>query len=277
MGSQQELETLILALRSWCERRGVSQSALSMKLGISVSHLNAILSGRSRPGAALIQKMSSFLIAQQKPLLPAVVFPITRPGEEHTDAQEGDDRRVMPPPPTSSRAPQTNRRAWDRLGMAISAAAILWAGLVLGAYVVTRNDGSSLLRAPGPSIPAAVHTVPVPPRDRAAVPQRAAALPPAPRTTAPSNDIERPWGSAARFEGEPGVLPRFRVVSGILARDVAEQRSKTLFEQGVDAFVRAADDNLAQIQYGAYRSKEIAEEDARHIRVQGYTAVVVRW
>ena len=63
----------------------------------------------------------------------------------------------------------------------------------------------------------------------------------------------------------------------MLARGVAQQRSQSLAEDGIDAFVHRIAGNVAQLQYGAYRSREIAEADAQRIRAQGYTAVVVRW
>jgi transcriptional regulator with XRE-family HTH domain len=84
--AQEDLSVLKLALRSWCERRGRSQSALSMKLGISVSHLNAILSGRAQPGAALIQKIYAFLAAHQKPTPLVVELPLERPLRSAGDA-----------------------------------------------------------------------------------------------------------------------------------------------------------------------------------------------
>jgi hypothetical protein len=67
------------------------------------------------------------------------------------------------------------------------------------------------------------------------------------------------------------------VVSGLLSRDVAELRSRSLADIGIDAFVHMITGNVAQLQYGAYRSRETAEADAQRIRAQGYTAVVVRW
>ncbi len=262
---QYELFKKIALFAEYCERAGSCHDRAALRAGPLYAVVHADIAGAPVPTASRGTSIAPLWTV-------------------HTDAQGGDGRRVMPAPPASSPAPLPWRRAWDRPGMAISAAAILWAGLVLGAYVVTHNDGSSGLPAPAPPLPAAVHIVPVPPRDRAAVLQRAPSRGPqrpassqvtvvirlAPRTPARSDDIEKPEDLAE-------VLPRFRVVSGVLARDVAELRSKTLFEQGVDVFVRATADNLARIQYGAYRSKEIAEEDARRIRAQGYTAVVVHW
>ena len=69
---------LRLALRSRGERRGMSQSALSMRLGISVSHLNGILKGRARPGAALTRRIRDFVVADQKPAPFSVQVPLGR-------------------------------------------------------------------------------------------------------------------------------------------------------------------------------------------------------
>jgi hypothetical protein len=82
-------------------------------------------------------------------------------------------------------------------------------------------------------------------------------------------------GSSGERPRQGDVLPRFRVVSGTLARDVAEHRSRVLAERGVDSFMLVISDNIAQLQYGAYRVRENAEADARRIRTQGYTATVV--
>ena len=268
---QYELFKKIALFAEYCERAGSCRDRAVLRAGPLYAVVHADIAGAPVPAASPGTSIAPLWTV-------------------HTDTHGGDACRVVSPP-APSRAPSPGRRAWDRPGMAISAAVILWAGLVLGAYVVTHNNGPSGLRAPVPPIPAAIHIVPVPPRDRAAVSQRApsggpqrpassvvtVAIRVAPRAPAGSDDIERPSGSAAQLEDLAEALPRFRVVSGVLARDVAELRSKTLFEQGVDAFVRATADNLAQIQYGAYRSKEFAEEDARRIRAQGYTAVVVRW
>jgi len=57
---------LIVRLKTWCVKRGVSQSALAMKLGISASHLNGIINGRAQPGAGLAQKISDHLHADEQ-------------------------------------------------------------------------------------------------------------------------------------------------------------------------------------------------------------------
>jgi hypothetical protein len=67
------------------------------------------------------------------------------------------------------------------------------------------------------------------------------------------------------------------VVSGTLAREIAELRARTLTEQGADAFVRLVSGNVAQLQYGAYRSWLNAEAEAWRLRAQGYTAVIIPW
>ncbi len=279
---QYELFKKIALFAEYCERAGTCHDWASLRTGPLYAVVHADIAGVPIPPASRRTSIAPLWMIRK-------------------DAREGGSRRaarpasppgVATPPPASSRAPQATRRPWDRPGVAICAAALLWAGLVLGAFVVTPNDGSSLLRPPRAVIPAAVHTVPAAPfADRAVVPPPAPssgrhlptsarapeALRPASRTPARSGDVERPWGSEAPPEAEPGGAPRFRVVSGTLARDVAALRSKILSEQGVDSFVRAMTGNRAQLQYGAYRSREIAEEDARRIRAQGYSAVVVRW
>ncbi len=57
---------LIVRLKTWCVKRGVSQSALAMKLGISASHLNSIINGRAQPGAELAQKILDYLRADEQ-------------------------------------------------------------------------------------------------------------------------------------------------------------------------------------------------------------------
>jgi SPOR domain len=81
----------------------------------------------------------------------------------------------------------------------------------------------------------------------------------------------------ARQDVGGGLSLRFRVVSNMLARDVAELQARALAERGIDSSVRTAGGNLARLQYGAYQSREIAEADARRIRAQGYSATVVGW
>jgi hypothetical protein len=81
----------------------------------------------------------------------------------------------------------------------------------------------------------------------------------------------------ARPDGERGRFPRFRVVSGTLARNVAELRARALAGEGADAFVRFMSGNIAQLQYGAYHSLRNAQAEAWRLRAQGYTAVIVPW
>ncbi|GEM_PF-4427895 len=54
---------LAAAMRAWCARRGVSQSALAMRVGISASHLNQIVHGRARPSLELAQRIAAVLEA----------------------------------------------------------------------------------------------------------------------------------------------------------------------------------------------------------------------
>lgn len=170
---------------------------------------------------------------------------------------------------------------WKQSSAAIAAAAVVWVGLVVGAFFLPRFGGPA--RPPRP-----LATVPAGPSHTAAtVPDRRDVQPQIPR---PVRDAPKP---VSRVATEPGAalaprprpspeqerseLPKFRVVSSTLALNVAEHRSKILAEQGVDAFVQERTGRLGRLQYGAYRSRETAEEDAKHLRAQGYTAVVIPW
>jgi hypothetical protein len=178
------------------------------------------------------------------------------------------------------------RRLWEWPNAAIAAAVLLWAGLVLGVFFAPRNGGgppSPTPNVPGPS--GAVSPLPSP------LPDRVAIAPPGPESRRPASQALRTTRRAGRgsvdlprvrkpvsvLEAEPGNLPRFRVVSGTLARGVAELRARTLADSGVDAFVRSIAGNLAQLQYGAYSSRMNAEAEAWHLRAEGYTAVIVPW
>ncbi len=184
------------------------------------------------------------------------------------------------------RVPDADRRPWQRPGFAMTAATLLWVGLVLGAFFAPRNDGVS----PPPSPPIAALPPAAPPReappssDLAPAPSRASESPPVsealrthPRTSGRSGDLQHVRRSEPVPNPEAGDLPRFRVVSGRLARSVAELRARTLADQGADAFVRLVTDHLAQLQYGAYRSRLNAEAEAWRLRSQGYTAMIVPW
>jgi DNA-binding XRE family transcriptional regulator len=57
------LHRLAADLKQLCKQRGLSQSALAMKVGVSTSHLNQIINGRARPSAALLQRILEVLNA----------------------------------------------------------------------------------------------------------------------------------------------------------------------------------------------------------------------
>ncbi|HLJ62099.1 MAG TPA: helix-turn-helix transcriptional regulator [bacterium] len=61
-GAQQSsLFGLRTSVRAWCAEQRVSQSALAMRAGISASHLNQIIRGRSRPSPALAQRIRGLI------------------------------------------------------------------------------------------------------------------------------------------------------------------------------------------------------------------------
>jgi hypothetical protein len=183
-----------------------------------------------------------------------------------------------------ARTPQA-RRLWEWPSAAIAAAVLLWAGLVLGAFFASRNVGGP--PAPAPTIPgpqAAETPLSFPFPDRVAIAPHgpesrpaSAALRTPPRAARGAGDLPRVRRPVSALDAEPSDLPRFRVVSGTLARGVAELRARTLADRGVDAFVRLIAGNLAQLQYGAYRSWLNAEAEAWHLRAEGYTAEIVPW
>ena len=206
---------------------------------------------------------------------------------------EGSGPRMDRAVPSSS--PQTpppgrfepGRRPWNRPGVAISAAVLLWAGLIVGAFFAPPHRLAPL---PSPYVaapPAGHEHNASSPADRAPAaenapvsPAASEALPATPRAHGGSGDLRRRLLQAqtsAHPETEPDGRPRFRVVSGTLARDIAELRARSLAEQGMDAFVRLMAGDLAQLQYGAYRSWMNAEADAWRLRAQGYTAVIIPW
>jgi hypothetical protein len=202
--------------------------------------------------------------------------------------------RRAPPPTITVQAeaspprpgPDADRRLWQRPGFAIAAATLLWVGLVLGAFFGPRNGGVTLPRSPTAALPPAAPTHKASPSpDLAVQPESASgsarvseALRTPPRPSGRSGDLQRVRRTVVPVPTpESGDLPRFRVVSGTLARDVAELRARTLADQGADAFVRLLTGNLAQLQYGAYRSWLNAEAEAWHLRSQGYTAMIVPW
>ena len=60
-GPQSSLFGLRTSVRAWCAQQRVSQSALAMRAGISASHLNQIIRGRSRPSPELAQRIRGLI------------------------------------------------------------------------------------------------------------------------------------------------------------------------------------------------------------------------
>ncbi len=269
---QYEIFKKIALFVEYCERAGCPRERAALKAGPLYAVVHADLTEMASSSGLLRHK---------------VAVSGERAGEEAPGRHEV---RADPPRGLPAARPLGARRAspdpfWKRSGAAIGAAAILWAGLVLGAFFLPRF-GSPV---PGPqpiaSLPAAVgpqDAFPPPGRDDVR-PQTQTPLPvPAGPRSVPSVKgrpgaaamVQRPRPSLEREESD---LPKFRVVSGTLALGVAEHRSRILAEQGVDSFVQERAGKLGRLQYGAYRSRETAEEEAKHFRAQGYTAVVIPW
>ena len=215
----------------------------------------------------------------------------THRGGEAPAVSAASDGLLPAQPPRRDR--HTSRDPfWKRSGAAIGAAAFLWAGLLLGAFLLPRSGNPVFGPRPVASVPAAGHPQDAvsPPRQGEGRPEMQAPLPSAvalhPAPAAEAKPAAPPGAAAPRAaaalprlkpspQAEGTALPKFRVVSGTIALDVAEHRSRILAEQGVDSFVRERAGKVGRLQYGAYRSREVAEEDARHFRAQGYTAVVI--
>jgi hypothetical protein len=187
-------------------------------------------------------------------------------------AQAGAD--ASPP----RRVPDADRRVWQRPGFAMTAATLLWVGLVVGALFAPRNGGVSPPPSPTAALaPAAPTREASPSPDLAFVPPRASGSPRVSEVLRTLRRTDARSGELPHVRREAGDLPRFRVVSGRLARSVAELRARTLADQGADAFVRLVTGNFAQLQYGAYRSRLNAEAEAWRLRSEGYTAMIVPW
>lgn len=198
-------------------------------------------------------------------------------------------RRPVPTAPAETppprRGPKAARRLWEQPGFAIAAAALVWAGLVAGAFFAPWNGGGPSPSTRTAAVPPVVRTpAPPPSPDRAATTHRARGFPPAtealrtpPAASRGSGKLEQIRRPSSLLTAEHAGFPRFRVVSGMLSRNVAELRARMLADQGADAFVWLMTGNLAQLQYGAYNSRMNAEAEAWRLRAQGYTAVIVPW
>lgn len=208
------------------------------------------------------------------------------------DASPRPDRPAAPSAPVStspSRVPRPGPRPWERPVVAISVGVLLWVGLILAAFLVPRDGGGPPVSTPNAGVPPDAGTREASrTQEPATGPMSAAEAPPASnvhrassQATGRSRDASGVRRSArtplAPPEAEESGVPRFRVVSGMLSRQVAELRARTLADQGADAFVWLMSGRVAQLQYGAYRSRMNAEAEAWRLRAQGYTAVIVPW
>jgi hypothetical protein len=255
-----------------CERAGCPRERATLKAGALHAVVHADLTEMASPGGLVRHKVAA----------PGAVNDAERQSDLPAGPAPSRDRPVVPPRRDHRASPDP---IWKRSGAAIGAAAVLWAGLVLGAFFLPRGGSPVLGPRPVASVPAAGHRQDAPPLPRGEElrqqPPIALTRPEVPRSAPAVKG--RPGAAAARQrprpspETEGNAPPKFRVVSGTLALGVAEHRSKVLAEQGVDSFVREKAGRLGRLQYGAYYFREIAEEDARHLRAQGYTAVVIPW
>lgn len=184
--------------------------------------------------------------------------------------------KVMPR--RAGEAPQ-HQRPWERPGVAVSAAVLLWAGLIVVAFLIPMPGGLSRVSTPAPGLHPAAATREAPARVTAVTsPSEASRLRRQARGRGDGSRVKRSaLHLASQPEDERSGPPRFRVVSGTLARNVAELRARALAGQGADAFVRMMSGNIAQLQYGAYRLRRNAQAEAWRLRAQGYTAVIVPW
>jgi cell division septation protein DedD len=267
---QYEIFKKMTAFAEYCERAGCPRGRATLKAGPLYAVVHADLTEVASPGALVRHKVA--------------VSGLSAGEDARGRSDVGADRSLSRDRPAAR--PLRDRRAspdpfWKRSSAAIGAAAVLWAGLVPGGFFLPRFG--SPLPAPQPiaSVPAAVRPQDAfpPPGSAEVRPQTQIPLPAVPRPVplvkgrpGAAAVVQRPRPS---LEREGGDLPKFRVVSGTLSLVVAENRSRILAEQGVVAFVQQRAGKLGRLQYGAYRSREMAEEDARHIRAQGYTAVVI--
>ena len=271
---QYEIFKKIALFVEYCERAGCPRERATLKAGALYAVVHADLTEMASPGGFVRHKVAVPGVgagsdAPRRSDLPAG----PARSRDLPGLQARGDRHASPDP------------FWKRSGPAIGAAVVLWAGLVLGAFFLPH--GGQPARAPRPiaSMPAPGHQQDASPSPRRADlrPRTQTALTPPAVPHADSAVKGRPGAAAALQrpkaspEREGSELPKFRVVSSTLALDIAEHRSRVLAEQGVDSFVREKDGKLGRLQYGAYRSRETAEEDARRFRAQGYTAVVIPW
>jgi len=59
------MQNLGADLKHLCQEKGLSQSALAMKVGVSASHLNQIINGRARPSSDLIRRILDVLRSER--------------------------------------------------------------------------------------------------------------------------------------------------------------------------------------------------------------------
>lgn len=290
---QYEIFRKIALFADYCERAGCPRERGTLQGGVLYAVVHTDLTEVASPRGSVRQKASALsLEAARDARGRREVRPDSSLSQFLTAARSfGDRLSTLRASLASLRAGLVSIRAglaspeafWKRSSAAIGAAAVVWVGLVVGAFFLPRFGGPARPPQPMTSVPAGPSHVAVTVPDRKDVQPQAQiprSVPGAPQpvsrvATRPGAGVaQRPRPSPDR---EGSDLPKFRVVSGTLALDVAEHRSKILAEQGVDAFVHERAGKLGRLQYGAYRSRETAEEDARHLRAQGYTAVVIPW
>jgi hypothetical protein len=255
----------------YCERAGCPRERATLKAGALYAVVHADLTEMASPGGLVRHKVAAPGVGaesetQRRSDLPAGAAP----SPNFPTAQAPHDRHAPDP-------------FWTRSGPAIGGAVVLWASLVLGAFFLPRGGHPVLAPRPIASVPSAGqrHVAPPPPRGAeqrsrtqiALTPQAGPRSGPAVRGRPGATSVVHRRRPSPETEGSDPL--KFRVVSSTLSLDVAEHRSMVLAEQGVDSFVREKAGKLGRLQYGAYRFREIAEEDARRFRAQGYTAVVI--
>ncbi len=269
---QYELFKKIALFVEYCERAGCPRERAALKAGALHAVVHADLTEMASPGGLIRPKVAASGAhedGQRRSELPAG----SAPSRDLPAASPRHTRRASPDP------------FWKRSGPSIAAAAVLWASLVLVTFSLPRGGRPVPAPRPVASVPAPGPRQDLPPSPPRTEPRSQAQVAPAPAAVPHAGSAlkERPRAASVLQRSRPSSerdrsnVPKFRVVSSTLALGVAEHRSRILAEQGVDSFVRQKAGNLGRLQYGAYRSKETAEEDARRFRAQGYTAVVIPW
>ena len=269
---QYELCKKIALYAEYCERSGCPRDRATLQGAALYAVVHADVTDMGSPGAPLRPKAvvdSPEPTGRPAPGSSALVLAVV--WRSLSALRSLRDRLLSPEP------------FWKRPRVAMGTAAVLWAGLALAAFLLPhfRAPLSGLRDIAGAPSSTRHHTVaargPLEVRREARIPAATAEVPRASRSTAKPGAVAIARRPATVVGGEQRDIPRFRVVSGTLALNVAEHRSKVLAEQGVDAFVAERAGKLGRLQYGAYHFRAAAEEDARHFRAQGYTAVVIPW